>query len=261
MKEGRILCSRYKLTPLFWGLATTAVLGLSATAVVLLGLKTSLGAQLFDGIRDLKATITPKGHCAPLQEPPWQGYFAPNMFISKTGHTSMLDVATEMQAGTNERRSRSLAASSTAASLCPFVSEAECNTPNLAPYRVLASTLAEIDFGGSTNKPSEFTCRQVISAVIAVSSEVLNMVCKKTIIPWTASYYGYDERSQWSLDLCYSTNALNPCTAEQTVQFDKVIRLLKDSYPYPCKWQHETLGSFLSARSPFQYSLSQNRDE
>ena len=245
---------RYELTPLFWGVATITLLGLLTAVVVLLGVETSHATQLLDGIQGLSDAIKPKGHCAALNEQPWKVYLVANQFFNgvnqESGVTSALDVVVkELKPGSSARRLSALQ-NGGLGDFCPFTTEAECNTPNSLPYMGLVSTAFQTTFKDS---PS---CITTLSTVLALSSEIIHLLCDETEfkrVRLTADTYNPGDF--YTLDLCYSTNALNQCPPEQTAQTDKLVKLLEESYTYPCKWQRETLGSFLSARSPFPYSL------
>jgi hypothetical protein len=244
---------RYELTPLFWGVATITLLGLLTAAVVLLGVETSHATQLLDGIHGLSDAIKPKGHCAALNEQPWKVYLDNEQFMPGSnragGITSALDfVVKTLQPNTYSRR-LSEVQNGGLGDLCPFTTEAECNTPNSLPYMGLVSTA----FG---NNFKDSTCIKIFSSLLALSSEIIHLLCDETEFKRVRLTADPDIPDVFfTLDLCYSTNALNPCSEDQTAQFDKLVKLVKDSYPYPCKWQRETLGSFLSARFPFPYSL------
>lgn len=244
---------RYELTPLFWGVATITLLGLLTAAVVLLGVETSHATQLLDGIRGLSDAIKPKGHCAALNEQPWTVYLENKQFIRGSnragGITSALDVILETLQPDLYLRRLSEVQNGGLGDLCPFTTEAECNTPNSLPYMGLVSTAFQTTFKDST-------CITTLSTVLALSSEIIYLLCDETEFKRVLQLADpYNPGDFYTIDLCYSTNALNPCSEDQTAQFDKLVKLLKDSYPYPCKWQRETLGSFLSARFPFPYSL------
>lgn len=247
---------RYELTPLFWGVATITLLGLLTTAVVLLSVETSHATQLLDGIHGLSDAIKPKGHCAALNEQPWRVYLANDRFAKGINHaggvTSALDVVVKTLEPTTTSLSRRLSEMQNAGlgDFCPFTTEAECNTPKSSPYLGLVSSLYKQPFRNSAS------CIKVLSSVLAVSSEIISLLCNEAEFKRASASTPYQMVGDFfMLDLCYSTNALNPCSEDQTARVDKVIKLLKDSYPYPCKWQRETIGSFLSARFPFPYSL------
>lgn len=241
--EGESVPRRYELTPLFWGAVNAIKIALLVTVVVLLGLL--LGAQnnsVLDALKGIESAITPGGRCVQSREGIWDTFWEDKV-IYNYGDFGALNELTAMEAGATSYDNRM---PGLVPDLCAYRTKERCNTPSYWPYiRLFEQVLntikdkkdcldrLECDPGTKQcEKPFKKKINDLAPAICGIVAE---------------------GSSDGPLLLCDFTE----CTAPGQVEaFNTFKTAVMDAFPYPCSWEDETVGSFLTARFPFGTSLA-----
>lgn len=237
---------RFELTPLFWGLVSVIGLGLLAAVVVLLGMLVGARAQdkeVLDSLKGIAAAITPGGRCSQSKEHGWGGWWDDATFRPK-----IPDVDSEQLAFFSAyMKENSVQLSPT---VCSFKTENACNKINQWPYvHLIHGILGAPTFKGDCLNRFEPSMINSLSSKVIPREAILRLRPLCDNLP-EESDNGNDNSG--SKIVCPQ----NDCTSSAKLAYDRVLESLMEVLPYPCLWEKESLGSFLTARSPYGNTIA-----